>query len=572
MEVALFGIIKPMKRFRWQFLIIFLTGIVIGVLLLIGEPGRTSPLISAPSVGGTYVEALVGSLQRLNPLLDYYNPVDHDLDRLIFSSLVKFDSRGLPVGDLASTWGISHDGTIYNFELNANAKWHDGIPVTSEDIAFTIDLIKNGGTVVPADLQKFWSDIKVNLLTPTAFQFILPEPFAPFIDYLNFGILPKHLLSGVSSDAMVDQSFNLQPVGSGPYKFDSLIIENGQIAGVVLKANDSYYLQKPYIHEIDFRYYPDAASAFSAYKEGKVQGINSVSSDFLNDVMNEHTLSLYAGREPQLSIILFNLKDSTSPFLQDVKVRTALFTALDRQGMINSVLNGQGIVADGVIFPGTWAYYSNNTKINYDFEAAKAILTEDGYALPGQADSVLTKDGTGIIFTLIYPDDPIHQQMAQFIQNNWEKLKIRVEIKAVPYDKILSDYLDPRTYQAALVDLNFNRTPDPDPYPFWDQSEATGGQNYTQWDNRLVSEYLENARITTDLDTRTKYYRNFQVVFSQELPALPLYYPVSTYAISQQVQGVSIGPLFDTSDRFANITSWYLNASAGAVTAPTSGK
>jgi len=139
---------------------------------------------------------------------------------------------------------------------------------------------------------------------------------------------------------------------------------------------------------------------------------------------------------------------------------------------------------------------------------------------------------------------------------------------------LISDYLNKRSFQAVLIDLNFSRTPDPDPYPFWDQAEATGGQNYSQWDNRLVSEYLENARITTDIAARTKLYKNFQVVFSQELPALPLYYPVTTYAISQQVQGVSIGPLLDSSDRFATITQWYLvtNAPAQQVVTPTPGQ
>jgi peptide/nickel transport system substrate-binding protein len=573
-QIALFGIINPMKRFRWQFLIIFLTGIVIGVLLLIGEPGKTSPIISAPSAGGTYVEALIGSLQRLNPVLDYYNSVDRDIDRLIFSSLIKFDSRGFPVADLAENWGVSHDGTIYNINLRAGAKWHDGTAITTEDVAFTVDLLKNGGTVVPSDLQKFWSDVTVNVLSPTAMQFILPEPFAPFIDYLNFGILPKHILDGIKIDALVDQPFNLQPVGSGPYRFDSLIIEDGKIAGVVLKAYDGYYLQRPFINEIDFRYYPDGSSAFNAYKEGKVQGINKVSTDILTDVMNDHTLSLYAGRDPQLCIILFNLKDSTAPYLQDVIVRKALYTALDRQGMINTLMDGQGIVADGTIFPGTWAYYENVTKVNYDPDAAKNMLIEDGYALPGESGSVRTKNGTSIIFTLLYPDDAVHQQLAQYIQKNWESLDIRVEIKAVPYDQLLTEYLDKRTFQAALVDLNFARTPDPDPYPFWDQSEATGGQNYTQWDNRLVSEYLENARITNDVDTRAKLYRNFQVVFTQELPALPLFYPVSTYAVSQQIQGISFGPLFDTSDRFSTVTQWYLiaNASSPLVETPTAVK
>lgn len=570
-QIALFGIINPMTKFRWQFLIIFLTGIVIGVLLLIGEPGKSSPIISAPSAGGTYVEALIGSLQRLNPVLDYYNAVDRDVDRLIYSSLIKFDDRGFPVTDLAESWGVSRDGTIYNISLRSGAKWHDGIPVTTEDVAFTIDLMKNGGTVVPEDLQKFWSDIQVNIFTPTEMQLILPEPYAPFVDYLSFGILPKHLLEGIKIDELIDQPFNLQPVGSGPYRFDSLIIEEGQIAGVVLKANDDYYLQRPFINEIDFRYYADETTAFNAYKEGKVQGINAVSAEILPEAMNDHSLFLYTGRDPQLSLVLFNLEDSSVPFLKDETIRKALLTGLDRQGMINVLMNGQGIIADGVIFPGTWAYYENLPRVNYDPEAAKNMLIEDGYVLAGESDTVRSKNGTAIIFTLIYPDDPLHQQLAQFIQMDWEQLDIRVEIKAVPYDQLLGDYLDKRSYQAALVDLNFSRTPDPDPYPFWDQSEATGGQNYTQWNNRLVSEYLENARITNDIEARAKYYRNFQVVFSKELPALPLFYPVSTYAVSQQVQGISIGPMFDSSDRFSNVTQWYLIAgtSSSLVETPT---
>lgn len=574
MQSALFGIINPMTKFRWQFLIIFLTGIVIGVLLLIGEPGKSSPIISAPSAGGTYVEALIGSLQRLNPVLDYYNAVDRDVDRLIFSSLIKFDDRGFPVADLAESWGVSHDGTIYNIALRTGAKWHDGIPVTTEDVAFTIDLLKNGSTIVPEDLQKFWGDVTINVFSPTEMQLILPEPYAPFVDYLNFGILPKHLLDGIKIDEMVEQPFNLQPVGSGPFRFDSLIIEGGEIAGIVLKANDDYYLQRPFINEIDFRYYPDEVNAFNAYKEGKVQGINNISADILPEVMNDHTLLLYTGRNPQLSMILFNLEDSSVPFLKNETIRKALYTGLDRQGMINVLMNGQGIISDGVIFPGTWAYYENLQRVNYDPEAAKNMLIEEGYVLAGEGDTVRSKDGTAIIFTLIYPDDPLHQQMAQFIQMDWEQLDIRVEIKAVPYDQLLTEYLDKRSYQAALIDLSFSRTPDPDPYPFWDQSEATGGQNYTQWNNRLVSEYLENARITNDIEARAKYYRNFQVVFSKELPALPLFYPVSTYAVSQQVQGISIGPKFDSSDRFSNVTQWYLIAgtSSSLVETPTAEK
>jgi len=108
------------------------------------------------------------------------------------------------------------------------------------------------------------------------------------------------------------------------------------------------------------------------------------------------------------------------------------------------------------------------------------------------------------------------------------------------------------------VDLDFTRSYDPDPYPFWHQAEATGGQNYSQWNDRTASEYLEEARITADQNVRLRLYRNFQVVFSQELPALPLYYPVYTYGVDVRVQGVQLAPLYEPSDRFNNISDWYL--------------
>ena len=549
-----------MKKFRWQLLIIFLTGLVIGILLLTEQPGL-KPLTVEPTAGGTYTEGLVGSFDRLNPLLDSQNTADRDIDRLIFSSLLKFDDRGIAVGDLADEWGISVDGTIYNFSLKPDAKWHDGYPVTSEDIAFTINYLKNGGSYIPADIQTFWKDVKVVVVSDKDFQFILPEPFAPFLDYLTFGILPEHLLENATGEALVDDPFNLAPVGTGPYTFSRLLTENGQIIGVVLKANTAYFAGRPFIEEIDFRYYPDSQSAFSAYQEGIVQGISQLDQNVISSVIAQQGLSVYTGREPIVTMVLFNLKEPTATFLQDVVVRKALLTGLDRQGMINDLLQGQGIIAEGPIFPGTWAYYDGIKHVDFDPIAAKNMLIQDGYVISSGADAVREKDGNGIIFTLLYPDDPIHLAIAQYIQKNWENLNIRVDLEAVSYDQLITDRLAQKNYQAALVDFNFTDMPDPDPYPMWDQAQITGGQNYSQWDNRIASEYLEDARVSPDLDTRTKLYRNFQVIFSQELPALPIYYPVYSYAISSQVSGVRIGSLWNSSDRFSTILEWYLLAS-----------
>ncbi|MDP3450997.1 MAG: ABC transporter substrate-binding protein, partial [Anaerolineaceae bacterium] len=125
-----------MKKYRWQLLILFLTGLVVGTLLILEKRGGIGQLgTPQPVAGGVYTEALIGSLSRLNPLLDTSHQVDRDVDRLIFSGLVKFDSRGMPEPDLAESVRPSQDGVIYNITLRDNLTWHDGEPLTTADIA-----------------------------------------------------------------------------------------------------------------------------------------------------------------------------------------------------------------------------------------------------------------------------------------------------------------------------------------------------------------------------------------------------------------------------------------------------
>ncbi len=549
-----------MKKLRWQLLIIFLTGLVVGVLLLVEQP-EAPTLVSEPVEGGTYTEALIGAPQRLNPLLDYYNQVDRDVDRLIFSGLIKFDDRAVPQPDLVESWGISKDGTVYNFELRSNLKWHDGEPLTSEDVLFTIGLLQNGDPIIPEDLQDFWNDVEVNALSNTAIQFRLPEPFSPFLEYLTFGVLPQHLLGGKSLEEMIDDPFNLQPVGSGPFQLDRLIVEDDEITGIVLSSFQDYYLSKPFIEEFVFRYYPDSGSALTAYQEGLVQGLGIVPSEILQDILAEPDLSLHTGRSPQLSMVLLNLNNPKVPFLQEEPVRRALLMAINRQGLIDKYLAGQGIIADSPILPETWAYFDGISRVNYDPEGARRLLKEAGYVLSGEDNLVRQKEDVVLSFELIFPDEEFYYSLAEAIQQDWQAVNFQVSLKPVPYEDLVDVNLENREYDAALVDLNFASSPDPDPYPFWDQAQATGGQNYSQWDNRMASEYIEQGRITTDLTERARLYDNFQVIFSEELPSLPLYFPVYNYAIDSRIQGVRVGPLFDTPDRFLTVQDWFLVAS-----------
>ncbi len=557
-----------MKKLRWQILVVALTLIVVAVLLLSQKPSVTSTT-PEPVNGGIYTEALVGSFGRLNPLLDFNNPADRAIDRLLFNSLIRFDSTGMAQADLAESWGVSEDGTIYNITIRSDATWHDGTPVTSDDVLFTLNLLRSEYSDYPTDVRTLWDNVEITRVDDKNIRFTLNEPFVPFLDYLTFGILPAHLLENVAADQLASASFNMAPVGTGPYKFDHLTVENGKITGVVLSKWQSYFGKVPYIDQIVFRYYPDVQSALNAYNGGEVGGISQITPEAVSTACSELNISCYSSRLPQLSMVLLNLGDDKLPFFQDKKVRHALLEGINRQWLIDSLLNGQGIVADSPLLPGTWAYYAGTEHVPFDPDAGIAELKAAGYALPPNG-TVRAKDTVTLSFTMVYPDDSLHSQMAQAIQKSWGEMGVEVKLQAVSYESLLKDFLVPRTYQAALVDLDFSHSYDPDPYPFWHQAEITNGQNYSQWDNRTASEYLENARVIEEMDVRMKLYRNFQVVFARELPALLLYYPVETFAISSSVGGVQGVPLFEPADRFNSISSWYLLTRRSQAESPTS--
>jgi peptide/nickel transport system substrate-binding protein len=260
---------------------------------------------------------------------------------------------------------------------------------------------------------------------------------------------------------------------------------------------------------------------------------------------------------PRLSMVLFNLGNNDVPFFQDKNIRLALMAGLNRQWMVDNLLQGQGIVANSPLLPLTWAYYDGGQQIAFDPTSAVNGLKAAGYVLPPDG-TVRAKDKVSLSFTMVYPDDAAHAQLAQTIRQNWAAIGVEVRLQAVSYESLFTDFLTPRTYQAALVDLDLSRSYDPDPYPFWHQAEITSGQNYSQWDNRTASEYLEQARVVADMSIRARLYRNFQVVFARELPALPLFYPIYTYAVDQRVQGMQAVPLFEPADRFDGISSWFL--------------
>lgn len=547
-----------MRKYRWQFLLVFITITIVGLLIFFQQNISVRKIVRTPSpvTGGTYTEGLVGQFGRLNPLLAFRNQADKDVNRLLYNSLIKFDSAGRPVADLAESWQISDDANRYTVKLKPNVLWHNNVPFTSQDVVFTASLLQGGSDLLPQDLREFWPLVQVNAINDFEVEFLLPEPFAPFLDYLNFQILPANQLGNLSLEQIVDHPFNLAPVGTGPFQFEKLVVTDGQISEVRLKPFDNYFEGKAFLEQINFKYFASDQAALAAFIAGELDGISKVSNQTLPGVLAQENLHLYSAQEPRLSIIFLNQANAEKPFLKDENIRKALMHAINRQGMISQVLSGQAILADGPVMANNWAFYPNLESWKYDPDLSKQIFNTLGIA-KDESGYMVTKDGARLAMILLTENDENHLAMAETVKHNWGALGVAVEVQPLPMAE-LQQQLKDHNYDAALVDINFSNTPDPDPYPFWGQSMIQHGQNYSGWDDRTASEYLEQARLTADQDLRSKLYRNFQIYFHEKLPSLPLFSTIYNYAVRDTINGVSFGPLNDPSDRFSNVARWYI--------------
>ncbi|MGD2253633.1 MAG: peptide ABC transporter substrate-binding protein [Anaerolineales bacterium] len=551
-----------MRNIRWQ-LLIAIGGVLLVVGLLIGQapPPLVSP--SQPVPGGAYSEGVVGSISRLNPILDAFNQVDRDVDRLIYSGLVRFDSRGIPQPDLAESWSVSADATLYTFTMREDAIWHDGQPVTADDVIFTFSKFQDSDYPGAEDLQAFWQQIQVIRLDSHTVQFQLPESYSPFLDYLAVGLLPDHLLRGVSASAMIDHPFNLEPIGTGPFQFETFLVEDDAIIGVSLVAFAQHYGKRPYLERVEIRTFTTHEAALDAYNAGAIQGLGEVTPELFGEVLADPQLNLHTSRRPQVGVVLLNTRHPELTFFAEKQVRQALLLSVNRQWLIDYAFAGQAVVADSPILPGVWAHSDALEPVAYDPNLASDLLDSLGWEIPAGAapnspEYLRALDDQFLAFELVIPDDPAFVRIAEILVQSWASIGVQAEVNPVDPDLIVTDYLEPREFHAVLTEINLAGFPDPDPYPFWHDSQIETGQNYSGFSDRNVSIWLEQARTNPDVSRRMELYRSFQYRFRDQVPSLLLYHPVYSFAIDTKVQGVTLGPIQDPSDRFANIMDWHL--------------
>ncbi len=511
-----------------------------------------------PANGGTYVESVGGYPQSLNPLLSFYSDADSDVVALVYSGLTRIGMSGVVEPDLAKSWEVDPGGITYTFHLKTNVLWHDGYYFTANDVLFTIELLQDPDYPGPSDIAALWRSVEVFKKDDYTVQFVLKEPYAPFLDYTTIGLLPAHKLNNIRAADLPTLDFNRQAIGTGPFRMMEVQTEEGQISQVVLKRFPRYYGPEAYLENIILRFYPTARAAFEAYEEGSVEGISRITLDILPRAFAEKNLKLHSAATAEMVMLYFNeLVTTTLPF-NNTQVRQALFYALDRQTIVDQVLMGQAILPQTPLLPGTWAYNTEGVALyTYNPTQALALLKEAGWNRDPATGVLRNADGIPLAFSLMVANEDHDLAVAQEVIKQWGRIGISVTLEGVP-PLAFSGLLESRSYDAALAHLVLPG--DPDPYPFWHETQVLPGQgqNYAGFQNRRISELIEQARITVDYEQRLALYHEFQQLFMVEVPAIPLYVPIYTYALDVRVNGDQIGPLMRTGDRFRTIADWYV--------------
>ncbi|MBC7236719.1 MAG: peptide ABC transporter substrate-binding protein [Chloroflexi bacterium] len=526
---------------------------ILAIALLIAVMGYLAfqvTTVIVPAVGGTYIEGVVGNPRTINPVLCHTNPVDQDLCALLFTGLTRANEKGEIVPDLAERWDISDNGTAYTFYLRPDVLWHDGAPFTADDVVFTVNTMQNPGFQGVPYLSELWRTVVVERVDTYTVRFILREPFAPFLDYTTVGILPVHILGSTPVEALAESQFSAVPVGTGP-----LQVAEVSARRILLVANPHFYRSQPYIERVEFRFYPDEAAVFAARSRGEVDGIAHVLPEYLRQVGQDDGLTLYSAPLSGYNLVYLNLDRG---IFQDRAVRQAMLWALDREKLVDEILDGQGVVLHSPILPHSWAYDPDVPKYGYDLRKAKTVLEEAGW-FDDDGDGVRERGPLKLEFTLVTnEDDPLRVRLIYAISEQWAAAGIHAIPQTVSWEKLVGQMLRLRRYDAALGSWQ-NLPPDPDLYPYWHSSQVSeDGLNFANYMSEQADRLLEDGRSTHHREERIELYRRFQELFAQDVPSILLYQPVYNYAVESEVRGIQVGPMIDSSDRFRTFSGWYI--------------
>ncbi len=539
----------------------------IGSLVLLWNINKAF-LIEIPADGGSLTEGIIGAPRFINPLLAI-SDADRDLTILTYSGLLRATALGTLVPDLAQEYSISDDGLTYTFVLRDNIFFHDGTPITADDVVFTVT--KAQDSVLKSPKRANWDGVVVEKESDKVVIFRLKQAYAPFLENTTLGILPKHIWEKADPEQFSFSQFNITPVGSGPYTVDNIERDSSGIpASYDLRAFKKYAQGKPYITELHIRFYANEEELTNAFKEGEIESINAISPKTA-EALKEKGYRIERSSLPRIFGVFFNQNQAS--LFTDLTVRKALSVAVDKERIIDEVLSGYGTPIDSPIPPGSIGYTapdSRKTLAEVEAESspetpgrvaeARAILERNGWTFNEEKGVMEKKTKTGtteLAFALSTSDVPELKETGELVKKQWEAIGARVDLKVFGTGDLNQNVIRPRKYDALLFGEIVGR--DSDLFSFWHSSQRNDpGLNVALYANITADKLLEEARTISDTDERIKKYQEFKKEIARDIPAVFIYAPDFIYVLPEKIQGITVGPVKTPSERFLNIPLWFI--------------
>ena len=516
------------------------------VLALGGAAGLFAPALlgrgafaqdAAPK--GRVIVGLSQEPTVLNPLMLHIE-VDDGVHFSIFDPLFYTESDGTIRPRLAvevpsqQNGGISADGLEWRIKLRDDVKWHDGTPFTAEDVKFTLELIVNpdfrawrtGGHDLVRD---------ITVVSPTELTWRMEKPFSPYLSFLTETfIVPKHAWDGAAD--VNEVAFNHAPIGTGPFKFANRVPGDH----LELAANTGYFDEGPFVERLVFKYIPDLTVLYTQFKSGDIDlvGLQYITPDNYEDAKTIPGRTIELAGSPSVEMILFNVE---RPQFKDPAVRKAIYAAIDKQEIIDTLYYGLPSPTESFLPRGTFYYNPDLPEQVFDIEAAKTILDEAGW-LPG-ADGVREKDGIRLSFiNATTSGNHLREQAQQFIQQTLRQAGIEMKIENMPAAVIWGEYWVQSQFDSVLVGISFRIGADPDVTNRLASTStpAKGGKgsNFGQYANPEVDRLLLEGTQVFDPEKRREIYFRIQEIVREDLPFLPLYNDNRVHGWKSGLEGV----------------------------------
>lgn len=523
-----------------------------GVGLLIAIVGlqmvwfQQSYVTKAAVEGGTYAEAVRGSVETLDPLFAT-TASEVSASRLLFSSLYALDSTGHLKGDIAQTMTNEAD-KVYTIKLRNDAKWHDGRQLTAADVVFTVNLMKN--PVVRSVMEASWRGIVVEQLDDYTVKFTLPAAYATFPQALAFAILPQHLLKSVEPASLRESGFSDAPIGSGPFRLRLLqtISETAGRKIVHLAANDNYYGGKPRIDRLQLHTYNDDDGITRALRTGEVSAASDVSSATASTVDSKR----YDVITRPVNSGVYALFNMAQPALKDVAVRRALQMGTNTETIRNELY----MKPQAMDLPFVKSQVAGSEVLSaptYDKAAAEKALTDGGWVMQ---NGVRTKGDEKLRLRIVTRKSDDYEKTLQVLAGQWRQLGIEVQTQVFESTNASQNFaqqvLQQRDYDVLLDKLVIGA--DPDVFAYW---HSRGPQNFAGYTNQLSDDALASARTRSDPALRAVKYIAFAKQWLADAPAVGLYQSNFIYAKGKDARSIRQDEVIaDPSEHYANVKYW----------------